>query len=164
MTSNLSNRGNGRAIVSFFDQHPEYNGVKFHFRGSDGYCKVSCLNEAMGGKRFNNWTRTQFAQTVIAEISRLTGIPVDWESQEGYSQMSTPLIDYDRASGGNVWIHPYLVTAYALQDPILYARVSIWLTDLMTIGTINPHILQWTQEEYMRGLEYNRDDIRNLYG
>jgi len=74
------------------------------------------------------------------------------------------LIDYDRSTGGNVWIHPYLVTAYTLQDPILYARVSIWLTDLMRLGTINPHVLQWTIEEYHRGLEFNRDDVRELYG
>ena len=71
------------SIVSFFDQFPEYNGVKFHFRGSDGYCNVAALNAAMGGKRFNNWRRSKFAQRVIQELSNQTGIPVDWESQEG---------------------------------------------------------------------------------
>ena len=77
--------------------------------------------------------------------------------------MSTPLIDYDRASGGNVWIHPYLVTAYAMQDPDLYAAIAIWLTDLMRLGTINPHVLSWTIEEYQRGLDFNREDIRDMY-
>ena len=151
-------------IVSFFDQFPEYNGVKFHFRGSDGYCEVSALNKAMGGKRFNNWTRTKFGKSVIDAISKRSGIPVDWESQQGYSNVSTPLIDYDRSKGTGVWIHPYLVTAYAMQDAELYAAVAIWLTDLMRLGTINPHILQWTVEEYQRGLEFNRDDVRELYG
>ena len=153
------------SIVSFFDQFPEYNGVKFHFRGGDGYCKVSCLNQAMGGKRFTDWMKTKFAKAVVEELSRQTGIPVRTEEGVGGSSQSpsTGLIDYDRASGGNVWIHPYLVTAYALQDPILYARVSIWLTDLMRLGTINPHLLSWTIEEYHRGLEFNRDDIRDMY-
>lgn len=151
------------SIVSFFDQFPEYNGVKFHFRGSDGYCNVASMNKAMGGKRFADWRRSKFAMRVIQELSNQTGIPVDWESQEGGRKSSTPLIDYDRSQGTGVWIHPYLVTAYALQDPVLYARVSIWLTDLMRLGTINPHIIQWTIEEYNRGLEFNRDDIREMY-
>ena len=151
------------SIVSFFDQFPEYNGVKFHFRGFDGYCEVSSMNKAMGNKRFNNWRRSSFAQRVIEELSKQTGLPVDWESQEGYSDNSTPLIDYDRSTGGGVWIHPYLVTVYALQDPVLYARVSIWLTDLMRLGTINPHLLKWTVEEYQRGLAFNRDDIKDMY-
>ena len=159
------------SIVSFFDQFPEYNGVKFHFRGSDGYCKVSSLNEAMGGKRFADWMKTKFAQSVVNEISKQTGIPVRTEVQGKGGELSTlstrpkvGLIDAEVGRGKGVWIHPYLVTAYALQDPVLYARVSIWLTDLMRIGTINPHILQWTIEEYQRGLQYNRDDIHELYG
>jgi len=156
-------------IVSFFDQFPEYNGVKFHFRGSDGYCKVSCLNEAMGGKRFADWYRGKFAKSVISEISRQTGIP-ERTLRKGRRFSTLPgtwtvgLIDEIPGRNGGVWIHPYLVTAYALQDPILYARVSIWLTDLMRLGTINPHVLQWTIEEYHRGLEFNRDDVRELYG
>lgn len=152
------------AIVSFFDQFPVYNGVKFHFRGSDGYCNVAALNKAMGGRRFADWARTKFAKEVIEEISNLSGIPINWESQGGGGGSATPLIDYDRSSGGGVWIHPYLVSAYALQDPKLYARVSIWMGELMSLGTINAHVLQWTYSEYMRGLEYNRDDIDDLYG
>ena len=66
-------------ILSFFDQFPEYNGVQFHFRGSDGYCKVSCLNQAMGGKRFTDWMKTKFAKTVVGELSRQTGIPIKTE-------------------------------------------------------------------------------------
>ena len=158
------------SIVSFFDQFPEYNGVKFHFRGSDGYCKVSSLNKAMGGKRFADWMKTKFAQSVVGEISKQTGIPINTEFQEKGGRLSTlssspkiGLIDAEIGRGKGIWIHPYLVTAYALQDPVLYARVSIWLTDLMRLGTINPHLLKWTVEEYQRGLAFNRDDIKDMY-
>ena len=154
----LSN--NDKAMVSFFDQIPEWNGVKFRFRGSDGYCEVSSLNKAMKGKRFDNWARSNFAKTVIEEISSLTGIPI--RSEGGSSDLRTPLIDYDRSTGGGIWIHPYLVSAYALQDPKLYARVSIWLGNLMYLGTVNPHILEWTREEYERGVGYNREDIQDI--
>ena len=156
------------SIVSFFDQFPEYNGVKFHFRGSDGYCEVSSMNKAMGNKRFTDWMKTKFAKSVVAELSKQAGIPIRTEFCEGVGGSSHPsetgLIDYDRSTGGGVWIHPYLVTAYALQDPVLYARVSIWLTDLMRLGTINPHLLKWTVEEYHRGLQFNREDISDMYG
>ena len=77
------------SIVSFFDQFPEYNGVKFHFRGSDGYCKVSSLNKAMGGKRFADWMKTKFAQSVVGEISKQTGIPINTEFQEKGGRLST---------------------------------------------------------------------------
>lgn len=158
------------SIVSFFDQFPEYNGVKFHFRGSDGYCDVASLNAAMGGKRFTDWMKTKFAKAVVAEVSKQTGILARTEDPKKVGESSQysgackiGLIDTIPGRNGGVWIHPYLVTAYALQDPVLYARVSIWLTDLMRLGTINPHLLKWTVEEYQRGLAFNRDDIKDMY-
>lgn len=154
-------------ILSFFDQNPEYNGVPISIRGADGYFSVKNMNEAIvrtaGGKpkRFNDWLKTKFAQEVIAEIGRLTGIPVDYDDSR--SQDQTPLIDYKRGGTDGVWLHPSLVGAFALQDPKLYARVSIWLGNLISMGTVNPHVLQWTREEYLRGLQFNRDDLQDLY-
>jgi len=54
--------------------------------------------------------------------------------------------------------------AYAMSLPEFQADMVIWLTNLNRMGTVNPHILTWTIEEYQRGLEFNREDIRDIYG
>ena len=79
-----------KAMVSFFDQFPEYNGQSIEIRGKDGYVSVRDISKAIG-KRFNNWTRTQFAKDVLEELSLLTGLLVansDTElvKQSGYSE------------------------------------------------------------------------------
>ena len=155
-----------KAMVSFFDQFPLYNGVKISIRGTDGYFSATDMSKAMG-KRFRNWTRTKFAQELLEAISEQSRIPV------GASVDGTPLrsergqkylIDRGEDGVSDIWIHPYVAMSYAMGDPKFQARVNIWIVDLMTIGTVNPHVLQWTQEEYHRGIEMNRDDIKSMYG
>ena len=163
MTNNNGTRKSG-AMVSFFDQFPEYNGRKIEIRGTDGYISVRDMSAALG-KRFNNWTRTQFAKDVLDELSKINNRPILWES--GYSVLSssqTPLIDYVRGHEGSIFVHPSVAMSYAMSDARFFARVASWLSDLATIGTVNPNVLQWTQEEYQRGIEFNRDDISDMYG
>lgn len=37
-----------RAMVSFFDQFPEYNGQSIEIRGKDGYASVRDISKAIG--------------------------------------------------------------------------------------------------------------------
>jgi hypothetical protein len=149
------------SIVSFFDHAPDYNGHRIPIRGTDGYFDATAMSKAMG-KRFNNWRRTKFAQELIAETSSLSGIPVDYSDLS--SQNQTPLIDYRRGGQDGIWLHPYVAMSYAMSDPRFQARINIWVVELMRTGTINPHILKWTPDEFMRGLQFNRDDIAEMYG
>ena len=73
------------------------------------------------------------------------------------------LIDYVPGRGQKTWLHPYVAVAFAMSVPEFQAEVSIWMVDLMRTGTINPHVLQWSQEEYLRGVQFNRDDIAEMY-
>lgn len=153
-----------KAIVSFFDQFPEYNGRKIEIRGKDGYVCAGDISKAIN-KRFSNWKRTGFAQEVLEELSLQTGIPIDREGVLNTEHpLKTPLIDYVRESGGKIFVHPSVAFAYSMSEARFFARISIWLSDLATLGTVNPHILQWTKEEYQRGLDFNRDDIKDMYG
>lgn len=77
---------------------------------------------------------------------------------------ATALIQYDVDGDQRTWLHPYVAMSYALSNPEFQADVNIWLIDLMTIGTINPNVLKWTLDEYQRGVEFNRDDIKEMYG
>ena len=160
------------SIVSFFDQFPEFCGVKIEVRGQDGYFDATQMGEAMKAfdgkdRRFNNWTRTASAQRLLNRLSERSGIPVAHDQDLGTQKRAPnqkPLIDWIPGRGNRVWIHPYVAMSYAMTVPEFQADVNIWIVDLMRFGTVNPHILQWTIEEYQRGLEFNRDDIHELYG
>ena len=98
-----------RAMVSFFDQLPEYNGKKIQIRGIDGYFNATDMSKAMD-KRFRNWTRTKFAQELLEAISQQSRMPVG-EGLEGQTQ--APLIDYVQDGQGGVFIHPLVADEYA---------------------------------------------------
>ena len=159
-----------KAMVSFFDQFPEYNGQAIEIRGKDQYVSVRDISKAIG-KRFNNWTRTQFAKDVLEELSVLTGLPVansDIKLIEpsGYSKTSTrpkALIDYVRGDAGSIFVHPSVAFAYSMSDAKFFARISLWLSQMNEFGTVNPHVRDWTKEEFERGLKFNRDDLNELY-
>ena len=79
------------------------------------------------------------------------------------SQDQIPLIDFIAGRGQKMWIHPALAMSYAMFNPEFQADVNVWIYELMTLGTVNPHVLKWTQEELERGLKFNRDDLADLY-
>lgn len=153
------------AIVSFFDQFPEYNGRKIEIRGTDGYFCASDMSSILE-KTFSDWRRTQFAQRLLNRLSVRLGLPIDRQNLGTQIVVSNqiPLVDYIPGRGQKIWIHPALAMSYAMSNPEFQADINVWIYELMTIGTVNPHVLKWTQEEYQRGLEFNRDDISEMYG
>ena len=159
-----------KLILSWFDQFPEYNGQKIEIRGKDGYVSVRDISKAIN-KRFNNWTRTRFAKEVLEELSLLTRLPIansemELTSKSDYSQMSSrskALIDYVRGDESSVFVHPSVAFAYSMSDAKFFARISLWLSQMQETGTVNPHVKDWTQEEFQRGLKFNREDINDMY-
>ena len=159
-----------KLMLSWFDQFPEYNGQKIEIRGKDGYVSVRDINKAIN-KRFNNWTRTRFAKEVLEELSLLTRLPIansemELISKSDYSQMSSrskALIDYVRGDENSVFVHPSVAFAYSMSDAKFFARISLWLSQMQETGTVNPHVKDWTQEEFQRGLKFNREDINDMY-
>ena len=147
-------------VRSFYNQFPEFKGVKIEIRHTDGYFDATAMNQALG-KRFSDWRKTKFAKKLLARLSDRTGIPIDWDVNSNLSV--TPLIDYIPGDE-KIWLSPYVALSYAMSDPEFQADVNIWIIDHAILGTVNPHILKWTREEYERGLQYNRDDIREIYG
>jgi hypothetical protein len=157
-------------IVSFFDQFPEFEGTKIEIRGDDGYFDATQMGKAMEAfdgktRRFNDWTRRDFTKRLLSRLSERSGIPTDHEDLGTRNPVPNqkPLIDWTPGRGNRVWIHPYVAMSYAMSVPEFQAEVNMWIVDLMRLGTVNPHVLKWTVEEYRRGLEFNRDDIRDMY-
>lgn len=158
-----------KLMISWFDQFPEYNGQKIEIRGKDGYVSVRDISKAIG-KRFNDWTRTKFAKEVLDELSLQTRLPIAHENNEKSdyadlrSRSQVPLIDYVRGDKGSIFVHPSVAFAFSMSEARFFARISLWLSQMQEMGTVNPHVKNWTQEEFQRGLKFNRDDISDMYG
>ncbi|MGL5065727.1 MAG: KilA-N domain-containing protein [Microcoleus sp.] len=155
-----------KLMLSYFDNFPEFNGKKIEIRGKDGYFCATDMS-AILNKRLADWRKTEFSKRLLARLSVRSGMAVEQRlSTRGgeSSQGATALIQYDIDGDQKTWLHPYVAMSYAMSSPEFQADVNIWIVDLMTIGTVNPHILRWTREEYERGLQYNRDDIEEMYG
>jgi hypothetical protein len=155
-----------KAMVAFFNQFPAHEGRKIEIRGKDGYFNATDMSQVLE-KRFTDWRKTAFAKRLLARLSERLRTPVDrgesdWEDSP--SRKQTPLVDYVRGDGQKMWIHPAVAMSYAMSNPEFQADINIWIYELMSLGTVNPHVLNWTREEYERGLGFNRDDIKDLYG
>jgi len=154
-----------KLMLSFFDQFPEYNGRKIEIRGKDGYFCASDMSEVLE-KTFSDWKRTQFATRLLSRLSERLNLPIDRQNLGTHKIVSNviPLIDYVPGRGQKIWVHPALAMSYAMSNPEFQADINVWIYEMMTLGTVNPHVLRWTQDEYQRGLQFNRDDISDMYG
>lgn len=150
------------SIVSFFDQFPAYNGQSVHIRGEDSYVSVKDLNKILG-KRFTDWRKTKFAKELLDELSQIYRVAIDWGDSPTHYQK--PLVDYNRAAGGNegVYVHPAVALSYAMSNARFQARVNAWLLSMTQWGTATMHVQDWSAAEYLRGVEFNRDDIAEMY-
>ena len=148
------------SIVSFFDQFPEYNGKTIEIRGSDSYMNISDLNAALG-KRFTDWRKTKFSKELLDELSLIYRLPIDWEDSP--MPTSKTLIERD-PSTNKVYAHPAVGLSYSMSNARFQARVNAWILSMKDWGTATPHVEDWTAMEYLRGVEFNRDDISDMYG
>lgn len=155
-----------KLMVSFFDQFPEYEGRKIEIRGKDGYFSATDMSRIVD-KRLADWRRTQFATRLLARLSERSGMPIEQQLSSrggGSATPATALIQYDTDGEQRTWLHPYVAMSYAMSNPEFQAEINIWIVDLMILGTVNPHVMRWTQKEIERGIQFNRDDISDMYG
>lgn len=107
------------SIVSFSNQFPGFYGVAITARGTDGYWNASDMARAMKSydgvsRPFSRWARNAKTARVLQRLADRTGMPVSHDSG-GVAKFGHPpqkaLIDYNRADGGDVWVHPYVAVA-----------------------------------------------------
>jgi hypothetical protein len=149
------------AIVSFFDQFPSFEGKTVEIRGFDSYVSIKDLNRILN-KRFTDWRKTAFAQELLDELRAIYRMPIDWEGSP--SQSRKPLIDYIRGGQRGIYVHPAVAISYCMSNPRFQARINAWLYNMIKMGTATPHVKDWSAAEYLRGVQYNRDDIEDMYG
>jgi hypothetical protein len=119
------------------------------------------------GKRLTDWRKTDFAKRLLTRLSEKSRMPLEQRFNGTLgetSQCASALIQYDLKGEQKAWLHPYVAMSYAMSNPEFQAEVNIWIVDLMTLGTVNPHVLNWTRQEIERGRQFNQDDLNELYG
>lgn len=66
--------------------------------------------------------------------------------------------------GGGTFAHPDIAIQFAQWcSPAFALWVSRQIRHLLTYGEVNIHYREWSEEQYQRGVEFNREDIRELY-
>ena len=130
------------------------------FIRSNAYSNLSEIAKPFG-KRVDNWTRLESTKSLLEafdEDPAYRGIP--------------PFVDHKLRSegkgtfvaGGGLYAHPDIAIQFAQWcSPKFALWVSRQIRHLMEHGEVNHH-REWTIDQYIEGVEFNRDDIGEMYG
>jgi hypothetical protein len=113
------------------------------------------------GKRVNNWTRLKSTQDLFKAFGE----------DPSYNGVS-PFRDRNLRSestgkftqGGGLYAHPDIAIQFAQWcSPAFALWVSRQVRHLITYGEVNLHYTEWSPEQRLRGVQFNRDDINDMY-
>jgi hypothetical protein len=142
-----------------------------NFIRGNAYVNLNDL-AATFGKRIDNWTRLQGTRDLLeafAEDPAYRGLePIKVIKGGDTTRTQTDPSDLrDRSESAvqqGTWAHPDIAIQFAQWcSPKFSLWVSRQIRHLLEYGEVNLHYQEWTQEQFDRGVELNRDDIRDLY-
>jgi hypothetical protein len=150
-----------------------FGGQFIGFFRKGAYCNLNDIAEATG-KRLDNWMRLKSTKDYVAafkadrsyngkepfkivrgDIRRLKPIQATNSLQnEGTGE---------RLEG--TWAHPDLAIEFARWcSPAFGLWCNRQIRHLLTHGEVNLHHAEWTPQQHSKGIQYNRDDIEDMYG
>jgi hypothetical protein len=105
------------------------------------------------GKRIDNWMRLEQTTSLLREFSQ----------EPSYNGI--PPIKTKEGRGGGTFAHPDIAIQFAQWcSPGFALWVSRQIRHLLEYGEVNLHHTEWTREQHVNGIQYNRDDIEEMYG
>lgn len=130
------------------------------FLRSGGYVKLSDIAKPFG-KKVKDWTRLKGTKKLFEAF----------EKDRAYNGAKPTL---NRGSGSapsgkftteqGLYAHPDIAVAFAQWcSPEFQLWVSRQIRHLLTYGEVNLHYTEWSQETRLQGVQYNRDDINQMY-
>lgn len=131
------------------------------FLRSGAYANLNDMAKATG-KRVNNWMRLKTTKELIKafEEEAVYGGAKPFYDRELRSESTGQFVE-----GGGIFAHPDIAIQFAQWcNPRFALWVSRQIRHLMQYGEVNLHYTEWSKEDVQQGLEYNRDDIRDMYG
>ena len=133
--------------------HHQFGNLEFI--RSNQYSNLSEIAKPLG-KRVDNWTRLESTKALLEAF----------EEDPAYRGI-LPFIDRNLRSegtgkfvaGGGLYAHPDIAVQFAQWcSPKFALWVSRQIRHLMEHGEVNLHHREWTTEQYIQGMELNRDD------
>ena len=104
------------------------------------------------GNRVDNWKRLQSTQELF----------LSFDSDPSYN--GAPAVVSKEGRKGGSFAHPDIAIQFAQWcDPGFALWVSRQIRHLMIFGEVNLHHTEWTPQQRLQGLLYNREDINDLY-
>lgn len=121
------------------------------FLRSGAYVNLNDLAQPFG-KRIDNWMRLKQTTSLLREFSQ----------DPCYG--SLPPIKSAEGRSGGTWAHPDIAIQFAQWcSPGFALWVSRQVRHLMTYGEVNLHYTEWSDDQYIQGQQFNRDDIADIY-
>ncbi|MGL5061430.1 MAG: KilA-N domain-containing protein [Microcoleus sp.] len=138
--------GKDRHAIAFH----QLGSVEFYRSGA--YCNLNDIAKPFG-KRVDNWMRLKETTSLMREFS------------QDPSYDGVPPIRTKEGRGGGTFAHPDIAIQFAQWcSPGFALWVSRQIRHLLTYGEVNLHYREWTLDQHQQGIQFNRDDIHEMYG
>lgn len=140
------------------------------FVRSNAYARLNDIGDCFG-KKVPQWTRLaqakeyieafkadraygQLPPIIVAEGRNINSVDAALLKQFGVEKVRT-----------GTWAHPDVVIEFARWcSPAFGLWCNRQIRHLLQYGEVNLHYTKWSQEEYEQGLEYNRQDWKEIRG
>ena len=130
------------------------------FFRTNAYCNLNEIAKPFG-KTAENWTRLDGTKELIEAFKKDPA----YRGIEPFVQRNLRDDSGNFVSGGGLFAHPDIAILFAQWcNPAFALWVSRQIRHLMEHGEVNLHHQEWTTEQYIQGVELNRDDIKDMYG
>ena len=138
--------------------HHQFGNLEFI--RSNAYCNLNEIAKPFG-KQVENWMKLDGTKELIQAFKKDPA----YRGIEPFAERILTNSSAKFAAGGGLFAHPDMAILFAQWcNPAFALWVSRQIRHLMEHGEVNLHHQEWTTEQYVLGLELNRDDIKDMYG
>jgi len=149
----------------------QYAGKIVSFIRDGAYIRLNDVADVTG-KRLDNWMRLESTKELIAAFKdepvyrwKEPIIVVKGNFSSENSDTSDVRYHLETLGAQGTWAHPDIAIEFARSaNPKFALWCNRQIRTLLTTGEVHLNHQEWSREEYLAGVERNREDIRQLYG
>jgi KilA-N domain len=148
------------------------NAIALHKNGAveflrtGAYCNLNDIAKPFG-KRLDNWMRLKGTKELFDAFANDPAYGGTEPIKTVVGRMSAPsdLREHSKVLvQQGTFAHPDIAIQFAQWcNPGFALWVSRQIRHLLTYGEVNIHYQEWSEKDRLTGIEYNRDDIKDLY-